>query len=208
MFARRIGGASPNQDFVCRDLKPDLEDRRRGNAQTRPIGEKTEDHVKKTALILAALVLGSVSFRAQAQQGRFELTPMIGWRLNSDISETDVARYSQLKFEDSATFGLAMSWNTSRVIRRARVHLRLVRRDGRRAHGGRRPDGQHQAARHPRQRPLPSTRATTIKPFLLGGIGVSILAPTTSTPSRTSRSRSGRLQVLRERPLWIRGDIR
>ena len=56
------------------------------------------------SLVSLALVLAACAFRADAQQGRFELTPMIGYRLNSDINETDVARYSQLQFADAATW--------------------------------------------------------------------------------------------------------
>ena len=151
--------------------------------------------MKKTALILAALVLGSLSFRAQAQQGRFELTPMIGWRLNSDISETDVARYSQLKFEDAATFGLAMSWNTSRVTS-VELEYTYASYDGTavaRTAGADRTVNIKQHDILVNGLYLFNTGNDKFRPFLLGGIGASILAPSLVRPLV-------RLLLLSERP--------
>ncbi len=136
--------------------------------------------MKKTAIIFAALVLGSVAFHADAQSGRFELTPMVGWRLNSDIGETDVAKYSQLKFADAATFGAALSWNTSRqtsvefeytyssydataVPRTTAVSERTVNVK------------QHDILFNGLY--LFNTGNDKLQPFLLGGLGASILAP-------------------------------
>lgn len=167
--------------------------------------------MKKTALILAALVLGSVSFRAQAQQGRFELTPMIGWRLNSDISETDVARYSQLKFEDAATFGLAMSWNTSRVTS-VELEYTYASYDGTavaRTAGADRTVNIKQHDILVNGLYLFNTGNDKFRPFLLGGIGASILAPSSlSSVTNFAFTLGGGFKYYASDRFGIRGDIR
>ena len=167
--------------------------------------------MKKTALILAALVLGSVSFRAQAQQGRFELTPMIGWRLNSDISETDVARYSQLKFEDAATFGLAMSWNTSRVTS-VELEYTYASYDGTavaRTAGADRTVNIKQHDILVNGLYLFNTGNDKFRPFLLGGIGASILAPSSlDSVTNFAFTLGGGFKYYASDRFGIRGDIR
>ncbi len=145
--------------------------------------------VARIFLVLGLLVAVGTAWPLEAQQGRFELTPMIGWRLNSDIDQTDVASYSQLKFEDATTFGLALSWNTSHATS---VELEYTY-------------ASYDATAVPRTAALLertvnvkqhdilfnglylfNTGNDKFRPFLLGGLGASILAPGGSLDSVTN----------------------
>jgi len=162
------------------------------------------------ALVLA---LGSAALRADAQQGRFELTPTIGYRLNSDINETDVAKYSQLQFADAATFGLTASWNTSAftsveieytysgydataVPRSAATAQRTVK------------VGQHNVLFSGLY--LFDTGNDKFQPFILGGVGASILAPDGSLDSVTNFAFTigGGVKYYASDRIGLRGDIR
>ena len=162
---------------------------------------------------LIVIAAGSAAYRADAQQGRFELTPMVGWRLNSDISETDVAKYSQLKFADAATFGAALSWNTSRqtsveleytyssydataVPRTSAVTERTVNVT------------QHDILFNGLY--LFNTGNPHFQPFLLGGVGASILAPGGGLSSVTNFAFTlgGGIKYYASDRLGFRGDIR
>lgn len=172
-----------------------------------------EEYLKKTTIVLAVLALCTAAIPAEAQQGRFELTPMVGWRLNSDINETDVARFSQLRFEDAATFGLAMSWNTSRstsleleytyasydataVPRAAGVAERTVGVT------------QHDILFNGLY--LFNTGNDRFRPFLLGGLGASILQPDGGLDSVTNFAFTlgGGFKYYASDRIGIRGDIR
>jgi outer membrane protein W len=73
--------------------------------------------MKRSSCVVAALAVFAVALTARpaaAQEGRFELTPMIGYRIMSDITDTDTASYAKLEFSNPATFGLAAGWNLRR----------------------------------------------------------------------------------------------
>ena len=171
--------------------------------------------MKPTRILIALVVVfaAGAAPRLEAQQGRFELTPMVGWRLNSNISETDVARYSELRFEDAATFGLAMSWNTSRSTS---VELEYTY-------------ASYDATAVPRTVPdlertvnvkqhdilvnglyLFNTGSDKFRPFLLGGLGASILAPESSLGSVTNFAFTlgGGFKYYASDRFGIRGDVR
>ncbi len=170
----------------------------------------------KLTRILTALVVvlaAGATPRLEAQQGRFELTPMVGWRLNSNISETDLARYSELQFDDAATFGLAMSWNTSRSTS---VELEYTY-------------ASYDATAVPRAAVDPertvnvkqhdilfnglylfNTGSDKFRPFFLGGVGASILAPGGNLSSVTNFAFTlgGGFKYYASDRFGIRGDVR
>jgi opacity protein-like surface antigen len=172
-----------------------------------------EDYLKKTAIILAAIALGSAAFRADAQQGRFELTPMIGYRLNSDINETDVAKYSQLRFEDAATFGIAATWNTS-PFTSVEIEYTYSSYD---ATAVPRSTGTAQRTVNVAQHNvlfnglyLFNTGNPRFQPFILGGVGAAILAPDGNLDSVTNFAFTlgGGVKYYASDRVGIRGDIR
>ena len=171
--------------------------------------------MKLTRLLIALVVVlaAGVAPRLEAQQGRFELTPMVGWRLNSNISETDLARYSELQFDDAATFGLAMSWNTSRSTS---VELEYTY-------------ASYDATAVPRAAVDPertvnvkqhdilfnglylfNTGSDKFRPFILGGVGASILAPGGNLSSVTNFAFTlgGGFKYYASDRFGIRGDLR
>lgn len=66
--------------------------------------------MKKT-LMAAVIVLAGVPGAALAQwayQPRWEITPMAGYRTYGTLENTDVAKYSQLKFDSAFSWGAAL----------------------------------------------------------------------------------------------------
>lgn len=167
------------------------------------------------ALAAAAfLLIGSNAFRAEAQQGRFELTPMIGYRLNSSINETDVARYSSLKFADTATYGVAFTWNTSPATSveltydYSKYDATAVARPG--TAGGDRTVSVSQHDIIVDGLYMFNTGSRNFKPFLMGGLGMSILAPSGNLNQVTNFAFTlgGGFKYYASDKFGIRGDIR
>lgn len=165
-------------------------------------------------ILAAAFFLTAAALPAFGQDGRFELTPSIGWRLNSTIDETDVARYSQLTFEDAATFGLAATWNTSRATSielsydYASYDATAVARPG--TAGG---DRTTNVAQHNilfNGLYMFNTGNDRFKPFLLGGIGASILQPDNNLSSVTNFAFTlgGGFKYYMSDRFGLRGDVR
>ena len=129
--------------------------------------------------VLAALVFGSVTLPLNAQQGRFELTPTIGYRLNSNITNTDVAQYSELQFKNAATYGVAFSWNFSPATS-AEITYDYSSYDATavaRTIGNDRTINIKQHDILVNGLYLFNTGNDAFRPFILGGLGMTILAP-------------------------------
>jgi outer membrane protein W len=162
-------------------------------------------------VLVVVLATGAAS-RLEAQQGRFELTPMVGYRLNSDINETDLAAYSQLKFDDAATFGLAMSWNTSRSTS-VELEYTYASYDATavaRTLGADRTVNVKQHDILLNGLYLFNTGSDKFRPFLLGGLGASILAPDGNLSSVTNFAWTlgGGFKYYASDRFGIRGDAR
>jgi outer membrane protein with beta-barrel domain len=74
-----------------------------------------EDEVKRLLTILAALSPMLLSGLAAAQSERFELTPMVGYRIESDLSDDNSYKYESLNIENTISFGIAFDYHISRT---------------------------------------------------------------------------------------------
>lgn len=172
--------------------------------------------MKRSSCVYATLAVCAAVLTARpaaAQQGRFELTPTIGYRLNSTISETDTARYSELQFKNAATFGVALTWNTSSATSAelsydySSYDATAVARPGT-ASGDRTlsltqhnilVDGLY----------LFNTGSPGFRPFIMGGIGMTILAPSGfSSTTNFAFTLGGGFKYYTSDRFGIRGDIR
>ena len=163
------------------------------------------------AVITVALV-ATTALPLAAQTGRFELTPMVGWRLNSDIDETDTAVFSQLKFDDAAVFGLAMSWNTSRSTS-VELEYTYASYDATAVARTAAADRTVNVKQHDilfNGLYLFNTGSDKFRPFFLGGLGASILAPGNNLDSVTNFAFTlgGGFKYYASDRFGIRGDIR
>lgn len=166
------------------------------------------------ALAVVLFAVGSSATRADAQQGRFEITPMVGWRSIGDISETDTAVYSKLQFLNPASFGLALSWNLRHdtsvelLYNYASSDVTAVARSGavnNRTFNLKIHDVLFNGVY------LFNTGNDKFRPFLQGGIGLGILAPDAAnlqTLSRFAFSLGGGVKYYVSDRIGLRGDIR
>ena len=173
--------------------------------------------MKRLSLGIASLVVvlaAGAALPLEAQQGRFELTPMIGYRLNGSVNETDVAQYSSLKFSDTPTYGVAFTWNTSRATSvevtydYSKYDVTAVARPSAIAGDRTISISQHDILFDGLY--MFNTGNPNFKPFFMGGLGASILVPSGNLSSVTNFAFTlgGGFKYYTSEKFGFRGDIR
>jgi opacity protein-like surface antigen len=72
--------------------------------------------LKKSIALLAALAPMLAAGMAAAQTTRWEFTPMVGYRIESDLTDADLYAYQKVELKDNISFGFALGYHFDRQV--------------------------------------------------------------------------------------------